>query len=177
MSKVHLIHYNTASCCDALYVTSRGNSGTYSANEVTCKSCKKTHHFKEVQREQAKQEAKEIIKNMEKKMGTHHRDTSRDELLTCSDCKHNNDGECTIDKRLEFIGENCADWSFVGNLGGEINYTEDAIISFKRVPKSNDPAIDLLNEIAELIKISELTTDEKLKVVDFIESRVRQGKL
>jgi len=41
----------------------------------------------------------------------------------------------------------------------------------------NDPAIDLLNEVAELIKISGLSVDEKLQVIDFIESRVRKAKL
>ena len=44
-------------------------------------------------------------------------------------------------------------------------------------PNQNDPAIDLLNQLADLIRSADLTVEEKLNVIDFIESRVRWARL
>ena len=158
MGKVHLTNFVGFTMCN-MY----GNATTKKWSEVTCKNCMKTNEYKRIKAKQLKKEAKEI-------MASHGRDDTRwnkKHDMSCHNCGWCVNNKCTH-KNPDVVlyledGTRCC------------QYTKEPQHTFTAKP--SDPAIDLLNEVAELIKISELDTGEKLKVIDFIESRVRQGKL
>jgi hypothetical protein len=133
---------------------------TYIWQNVDCERCKTTDEYKKLEA-RYKQLMHEDIMSI------------KDEVLkkSCQNCYYCENEKCTNSRNL---------------TGNPINMLDDAHCSQWRYkvmsgpgesPKTPDPAIDLLSRIAELIKDSGLSTDEKLKVIDFIESRVRQVRL
>ena len=135
------------------------NYETINPTLVTCKNCKKTERYKTMleTHNEVMKIGVDLMKEKEEK--------------SCANCSNRiGEMDCKLITRIcHDDNEDCADWCDINN--------HEPMLSPTFNTKPNDPAIELLNDFAEMLKLSELNAEEKLKVIDFLESRIRQGKL
>ena len=142
--------------------------------QVDCDSCKATNEYKRL-----KSEAEQKLKHEVMQIGADLMKEKQEK--TCNNCSWCKELSCTNkfnqSKEFKFLDNKCAQWTdklVPPPCADKLFETKDinALLT-----KPNDPAIELLNDFAEMLKLSELNAEEKLKVIDFLESRVRKAKL
>ncbi|MHA1207323.1 MAG: hypothetical protein ACTSSO_07110, partial [Candidatus Hodarchaeales archaeon] len=162
MSKIHLyrkdaIYGFTDAETECGIIVDNDFIETIDHNAVTCKNCRKTQAFKDLER--TNNETREAIEEMneikEEQIKKFKDSEPKVPSVNCNICDLRCSNECAY-PQLQNNLNSCHAWKSTDS-------------------EPNDPAIDLLNEVAELIKISGLSVDEKLQVIDFIESRVRKA--
>jgi len=164
MSKVHLFKRNsvfdfTKAKTECGITVDNDNVETIDPTKVTCENCKKTERYKSMIKthNEVMQIGVDLMKEKQEK--------------SCAKCSNRiGEMDCKIATRLSYDDNgDCTDWRDINN--------HEPMLSPTFNTKPNDPAIELLNDFAEMLKLSELNKGEKLKVIDFLESRIRQDKL
>jgi protein gp37 len=99
----------------------------------------------------------------------------------CSNCSYMCNDICyhiQPDTVIEMSdGKRCCEYKDKTYTASSTTFDYERLNLDNKAISKEDEAINLLNEVAEMFKLAELDTDAKLKVIDFIESRVRQGRL
>ena len=154
---------------------------TIDHTKVTCEVCKSTQAYKDL--EAANESTKEILEDMNKIKDDSVAKFKQSESATikeCSNCAYMENDMCyhKVPDVIQYLsdGTRCCEWN--ANARREMFDSERLKLdNHNKAISKEDEAINLLNEVAEMFKLAELDTLAKLKVIDFIESRVRHGRL